>query len=92
MIIWQVAARRKLSQILAFISAESPAAARKYTDELFERTNGILEFPDIGGIYSVNGEIVVRRIIIDKTKSVLYRSAKGKIFILDIHDNRLDWK
>jgi plasmid stabilization system protein ParE len=91
-IIWQIAARRKMIQILTFISAESPTAAKKYTDEIFERTNAILQFPEIGTIYSTSNHTVVRRVIIDKTKSILYRIENNNVFILNIMDNRQDWK
>jgi plasmid stabilization system protein ParE len=91
-IIWQIAARRKLTQILAFISADSPTEAKKYTNELFDRTNSILAFPEIGKVYNISGDSVVRIIVIDKTKSVLYRVDRDKILILNIFDNRQDWK
>ena len=91
-IIWQIAARRKMAQILSYISVESPAAAKKYTDEIFDRTKGILQFPEIGTIYSTSNHTVVRRIIIDKTKSILYRVEKDSVYILNVIDNRQDWK
>lgn len=91
-IIWQIAARRKMAQILSYISVESPAAAKKYTDEIFDRTNGILQFPEIGTIYSTSNHTVVRRIIIDKTKSILYRVERDSVYILNVIDNHQDWK
>lgn len=87
-IIWNIAARRKLQEVIDYISMDSPAAAMKYAQEIYSRTNKLLEFPDAGMVFHASGHRVVRKIVIGKTKSIFYRVQKSKIFILAIHDNR----
>jgi plasmid stabilization system protein ParE len=91
-IIWQVAARRKLKEILDYISEDSPNRAIEYIEDLQKRTEGILLFPEIGMVYHVAGNRIIRRLIIGKTKSVFYRVEKDTIYILTIRDNRQDQK
>lgn len=93
-IIWLESAREQLEEILEYISQDSPLNAHKYTAELFARTNNLLQFPDIGTIYSWKGQKVVRRLVIDKTKFILYKIEKKNdhLLILSIRDTRTDWK
>lgn len=87
-IIWSSAAQRKLREIMDYISIDSPSAAVKYGQEIFTRTNKLLEFPEAGTVFQATEHRVVRKIIIGKTKSVFYRVHKSNIYILALHDNR----
>ncbi len=87
-IFWNIAAQRKLREIMDYISIDSPSAAIKYGQEIFNRTNQLLEFPEAGMVFQATGHRVVRKIVIGKTKSIYYRVQKSKIYILSIHDNR----
>lgn len=87
-LVWTAGARIKLKQIVQYIAADNPSAAIKYGNEIFERVEKLLQFPEAGIIFSTNGSQAIRRIIIGKTKSVFYRASKTQIFILAVHDNR----
>ena len=87
-VIWNSAAQRKLREIMDYISIDNPSAAVKYGQEIFARTNKLLEFPEAGTVFQATEHRVVRKIIIGKTKSVFYRVHKSNIYILALHDNR----
>ena len=91
-VIWLRSARKQLEEILEYISSDSPAQAEIYVSDLFERTNRILDFPEIGMFYQTMGRHVIRRLVIGKTKSVFYRVEHGNVFVLTIRDDRTDWK
>jgi len=91
-IVWLVAARNQLELILDYISLDSPKAAEKYTSELFSKANDLLRHPDIGMVYATKGNKVIRRLIIDKTKFILYRVDQKYITVLVLVDARTNWK
>jgi len=91
-IVWLVAARNQLESILEYISLDSHKAAEKYTSGLFSKTNDLLKHPDIGMVYTTKGNKVVRRLIIDKTKFILYRVDEKCITVLVLVDARTNWK
>ncbi len=91
-VVWLVSARNQLESILEYISIDSPKAAEKYTYELFSKTNDLLKHPDIGMIYATKGNKVVRRLIIDKTKFILYRVDQKCVTVLVLIDSRTNWK
>jgi len=92
-VIWLDSAQKQLEESIVYISGDSSKAiAENYVADLFERANKILEFPEAGMIYSNMGRKIIRRLIIDKTKSVFYRIEKDNILILTIRGNRTDWK
>ncbi len=91
-IIWLMPAQRDLEAIMDHIAIESGIAARKYGAEIYARVNGLLLFPESGQIFSLQSGKIIRKIVIGKTKTVFYRIAKEKIYILSIQDNRQDWK
>lgn len=61
-------------------------------DDIFDRANKSLEFPEIGMIYNVIGKRVIRRLVLDKHKFILYRKIDDGILILNLRDARIDWK
>ena len=91
-IVWLAAARTQLESILEHISIDSPKAAEKYASELFSKANDLLKHPDIGMIYTTKGNKVIRRLIIDKTKFILYRVDQKCIAVLVLVDSRTNWK
>ncbi len=91
-VIWLLSARRQLEEILAYIASDSPQAAERYVDELFERANEMLQFPEIGAVYNVSGKKVIRKMVLDPHKFLLYRKVDHGIIVLDHRDSRTDWK
>ena len=92
-VIWLDSAQKQLEELITYITNDSSKQiAEAYVSDLFERTNKILDFPESGMIYSNMGKKIIRRVIIDRTKSVFYRIDKGNILVLTIRDNRTDWK
>jgi plasmid stabilization system protein ParE len=85
---WNVRARNKLQQIVNYIAEDNPTAAIKYGNEIFSRTEKLLEFPNAGFVYQVNGQHIIRKIVIGKTKTIFYRATDNAIYILALHDNR----
>jgi plasmid stabilization system protein ParE len=65
---WNVRARYKSQQIVNYIAADNPSAAIKYGNEIFSKTEKLLEFPNADLVYQVNGQHIIRKIIIGKTK------------------------
>ena len=91
-VIWLESARKQLEEILEYISTDSPQNAEKYTLELFVRVNNLLQFPDVGKIYTSMGRRAIRKLIVDKTKFVLYRTEKNNVVVLTLRDTRTNWK
>ncbi len=91
-ITWLLSARRQLEEILTYISVDNPQVAERYVDALFDRANEMLEFSEIGTIYSVSGKKVIRKLVLDKHKFILYRKVDDGIIILNLRDSRTDWK
>lgn len=91
-IVWQKTAIKSLREILDFISQDSPKAGDKYCQDIYDRVNSLLKFPEDGMVFHLNGNRVVRKVIIGKTKSIFYRVQQEKIYILAIRDNRKDSK
>ena len=87
-IVWNLRARTKLQEIVNYIAADNPSAAIKYGNEIFTRTEKLLQFPNAVTIYQVNGQHIIRKIVIGKTKSIFYRVTADAIHILALHDNR----
>jgi len=85
---WNVRARIKLQQIVNYIAEDNPAAAIKYGNEIFSRTEKLLEFPNAGLVYQVIGQHIIRKVVIGKTKTIFYRATDNAIYILALHDNR----
>lgn len=91
-IVWQSPARLKLQQIMDYIAEDSRPTALKYGNEIYQRVNDLLKFPEIGVAFEVKNGKIIRKIIIGKTISVIYRISKTKIYILSLQDNRQNWK
>jgi plasmid stabilization system protein ParE len=87
-VIWNIRARNKLQEIVNYIAEDNPAAAIKYGNEIFSRTEKLLEFPNAGLVYQVNGQHIIRKVVIGKTKTIFYRATDHAIYILALHDNR----
>lgn len=91
-IIWLSPARQKLQQIIDYIAEDSKTTAIKYGKQIYQRVNDLLNFPEIGTIFEVKHGKIIRKIVIGKTISVVYRVSKTTIFILSLQDNRQNWK
>lgn len=91
-IVWQSPARLKLQQIMDYIAEDSRPTALKYGNEIYQRVNDLLKFPETGVAFEVKNGKIIRKIIIGKTISVIYRISKTKIYILSLQDNRQNWK
>lgn len=52
----------------------------------------MLKFPEIGSVYNVNGKKIIRKLVLDKHKFILYRQIDDGILILNLRDSRTDWK
>lgn len=87
-IIWQNTAIKSLRELLEYISQDSPKAGEKYCQEIYARVNSLLKSPESGMVFHLNGNRVVRKVVIEKTKSIFYRVQQEKIYILAIRDNR----
>lgn len=91
-VIWLASAMKHLEETLLYISSDNPVAAERYVDDIFERATKMLEFPDIGSVYSIQGRKIIRKLVLDKNKFILYRSNGNDILVLDLQDSRMNWK
>ena len=88
-IIWSPKAIQRLEEIFDYISLESPANAHKFTDEIFNKIEILIDFPNAGRIVpELNNEKY--RELIHGNYRIIYSILKNQIHILAIrHSKRL---
>lgn len=82
-------AKLDLSEIVRYISADNPIAAREWSDSIIETINKLSSFPNLGRIVPEYGDDSTREIIKGQYR-IVYRINinDDSIFIIAIHHSK----
>jgi toxin ParE1/3/4 len=83
-IIWDPVALDHLHGIAAYIAKDSPAAARRLVQRIFDRVERLEKFPLSGG-YIAEDDRKIYREIIQGNYRVIYRVEEGKVLIVAVY-------
>jgi toxin ParE1/3/4 len=89
-IVWSPLAVDQAEQAFASIGAERPAAARRWLEELFDRTSSLAHFPDMGRIVPETRRPAVREVLVAPYR-VIYRRDDTQVVILAVRHVRRDF-
>jgi len=86
-IIWSVRAAKSFSASIDYISKDSSVAAQKWADRVFNKIEGLLEFPKIGKMqnFEMKG---MRQLIIEKDYLAVYRYTQDKCIIVAFRNTK----
>jgi plasmid stabilization system protein ParE len=79
-LVWSQLADQQVEEILDFIAADDPAAARRWLEELLERVAALRRFPDAGRLVPELGREDIRELLIGSHR-VIYRRGAERIEI-----------
>jgi plasmid stabilization system protein ParE len=79
-LVWSQLADQQVEEILDFIAADDPAAARRWLEELLERVAALRRFPDAGRLVPELGREDIRELLIGSHR-VIYRRGTERIEI-----------
>jgi toxin ParE1/3/4 len=86
---WTAEALRWLEDIFEYIATENPVAATRVATDLYERSQVLAEFPDIGYRYQ-NSTRPVRILLVGHYRIAYLRKPDGDIDILGVFHSALD--
>ena len=75
---WSSGAKRDLLSVGDFIAANSPEAARRFTQKLVDRSKQASRFPDSGRIVPEFGERDLRELIVGNYRIVYEVNRRGR--------------
>lgn len=76
-LIWSPSARLDLKDIAAFIAEDSPSAADRFVENLFQAVERLADFPESGRIVPEFGDPNIREVI-RKPCRIVYRIRRRK--------------
>ncbi len=82
---WTREALNKLIEIENFIAQDSPARAEEFINDLLERTNILMDNPEIGRIVPEISNALIRELLI-KHYRIVYRINISEIEILTVFE------
>lgn len=83
-IIWDPVALEHLDSIAAYISKDSPAAARRLVERIFHRVEQLAMFPLSGGLIAEDDRGIYREVIQGNYR-IIYRPAGNEVFIVAVY-------
>ena len=86
---WTNEAERWLEDIFEYIAADNPNAASKVVSGIYERTQILKEFPDIGYLY-VGSDREVRTLLYGHYRIAYLVKSGGNIDVLGVFHGALD--
>ena len=87
MISWTLLARERLSEIVTFIARDDPDAARRWSEDLFERVESLGTFPEMGRVVPELQKKIFREIFHGQYR-VIYKLRRKGVLILTIRHGR----
>ena len=81
-IVWSSKAAGALEECVDYISKDKPETAKKWAERVFNKIEGLLEFPNIGKIKNQSGRGALRQLVIEKDYLAVYRYTKDKCLII----------
>ena len=86
-IIWSPLALDRIAEISQYISKDSPAAARKWIDTVFNKVETLTNFPEMGRMVPEANRKEIRELLI-KNYRVIYRIKDEQISILTVRHGK----
>lgn len=86
-LIWSPLSINRLNEISDFISEDSPEAARRWIDDLFQKVERIEKFPQSGRLVPEIGRKDIREILFGNYR-IIYRIIPTEIDILTIRHSK----
>lgn len=86
-LIWSPLSINRLNEISDFISEDSPEAARRWIDDLFQKVERIEKFPQSGRLVPEIGRKDIREILFGNYR-IIYRIMPTEIDILTIRHSK----
>ena len=87
-IIWSPTARRKIDEIIDYISRDDIEAAYALVDDLEKRVDTLKRHPHLGRMVSIINDEMIRELIVTANYSVIYEVNGAQIDILTIRHAR----
>jgi len=82
-VIWAPLAREQVADAFAFMSAERPAAAVRWFEQVVESAGSLSVFPDMGGMMPEAGRPEVRQVLVDPYR-LIYRRDPDTVVIIGV--------
>jgi toxin ParE1/3/4 len=83
-ITWDPVALDDLDEIARYIARDSPAAARRLVQRIFDRVNKLRRFPHSGGFIPEDSRQIYRQLIQGNYR-VIYRCEHEDIFVVAVY-------
>ena len=86
-ITWTFLARERLREVVSFIAKDNPEAAKRWSEDLFERVERLGAFPEMGRIVPELQKEAIREIFHGRYR-VIYKLRRKGVLILTIRHGR----
>ena len=80
-VIWTEPALQELNAIAEYIALDKPAAASRLVEEVFDKTDRLVDFPQSGRIPPELPNSVYRELVIPPCR-IIYREDEKRVFVL----------
>jgi toxin ParE1/3/4 len=87
MILWSPLAIQRVQEISDYIASDSPKAAGKWIETIFEKVNILRSNPEIGRIVPELGKSDLRELLWGNYR-IVYRCSKKQIFVLTVRHSK----
>lgn len=88
-VVWAPLAREQVADAFTFISAERPAAAIQWFEQVAETAGSLSTFPDMGRMMPEAGRPEVREVLVDPYR-IIYRRDPDRTVIIGVFHFRQD--
>jgi len=84
---WSPLAIGRITEIAEYIALDSPIAANKWVNEIFDSAEKLLDFPEIGRVVPELQDQTIRELLKGNYR-VVYKVEKGTISILTVRHGK----
>ena len=84
---WSPLAIGRVTEIAEYIALDSPIAANKWVNEIFDSAEKLLDFPEIGRVVPELQDQTIRELLKGNYR-VVYKVEKGTISILTVRHGK----
>jgi plasmid stabilization system protein ParE len=87
---WTQRATDWLEEIGEFIAQDDPEAALRTTRGIYDRIQGLAEFPNSGRVFRITNRGVIRVVLYEHYRIVYHARRDGIVMILGIYHGAID--
>lgn len=84
---WSPLAIGRVTEIAEYIALDSPVAANKWVNEIFDSVEKLLDFPEIGRVVPELGDLTIRELLKNNYR-IIYKIEIGIISVLTVRHGR----